>query len=114
MSNRNLSLQPMLDVPIYGRIATLELFRPHVRNLKASMFLELSSSVLVFFLSFGNLFWSETGWSTGLSLYRNWKIQILCSSMGFWDCWACYPVCVREQQFFSFGVDLLMPRIVFG
>jgi DNA damage-binding protein 1 len=24
------SLQPMLDVPIYGRIATLELFRPHV------------------------------------------------------------------------------------
>ncbi|CAH2080608.1 unnamed protein product [Thlaspi arvense] len=22
-------LQPMLDVPIYGRIATLELFRPH-------------------------------------------------------------------------------------
>lgn len=25
-----LILQPMLDVPIYGRIATLELFRPHV------------------------------------------------------------------------------------
>lgn len=25
-----LNLQPMLDVPIYGRIATLELFRPHV------------------------------------------------------------------------------------
>ncbi|CAI0545441.1 unnamed protein product [Linum tenue] len=24
-----ISLQPMLDVPIYGRIATLELFRPH-------------------------------------------------------------------------------------
>ena len=23
-------VQPMLDVPIYGRIATLELFRPHV------------------------------------------------------------------------------------
>lgn len=23
-------MQPMLDVPIYGRIATLEIFRPHV------------------------------------------------------------------------------------
>lgn len=33
-------LQPMLDVPIYGRIATLELFRPHVSFLcwKAIMF----------------------------------------------------------------------------
>ena len=42
----------MLDVPIYGRIATLELFRPHVRNLKASMCLELLSNVLVLFYPF--------------------------------------------------------------
>lgn len=27
------AMQPMLDVPIYGRIATLELFRPHVSSI---------------------------------------------------------------------------------
>ena len=50
----NLSLQPMLDVPIYGRIATLELFRPHVRKLKAYVFFELLSTVVVLF--FHNVF----------------------------------------------------------
>ncbi|CAA6668092.1 unnamed protein product [Spirodela intermedia] len=34
-------LQPMLDVPIYGRIATLELFRPHVRIVASFYFFVL-------------------------------------------------------------------------
>lgn len=51
--------QPMLDVPIYGRIATLELFRPHVsiifwcmQSLLCSIIMMILMSLL--FLSFYN------------------------------------------------------------
>lgn len=40
-----LILQPMLDVPIYGRIATLELFRPHV-----SIYIQLLSCSFIMVL----------------------------------------------------------------
>ena len=37
-------LNPMLDVPIYGRIAKLELFRPHVSESLLLFIISVSSS----------------------------------------------------------------------
>lgn len=43
-------LQPMLDVPIYGRIATLELFRPHVSIILWHIESLLSSIIIMLFM----------------------------------------------------------------
>lgn len=50
------SLQPMLDVPIYGRIATLELFRPHVSYISSKSQQPIYNKYIPFLLIFLTFF----------------------------------------------------------
>ena len=53
------SYQPMLDVPIYGRIATLELFRPHVSTI--IFIFKIQKLVILWVFGFIHVFLSEQG-----------------------------------------------------
>ena len=80
-------LQPMLDVPIYGRIATLELFKPPVSYSILIYEPELIRNVSVLFLASNICIRSaclslNSGGGPRFSVYIYGKIQILCSSMG--------------------------------
>lgn len=60
------------------------------------------------------LFWSQTGRSTRLFVYCDWKIQILCSSMGYWDFWARYTVCMGNScSFLSNGLTYVQDHFFF-
>ena len=101
----------MLDVPIYGRIATLELFRPHVRKLKAYVFFELLSTVVVLF--FHNVFFCLFVLVSNRVKHRIiFLLQLKDTNSVFFNgilklLSLLHGMC-EEASILSFGVDLLL------
>lgn len=106
----------MLDVPVYGRIATLELFR-----LRVSLFFCFSGWNM--FIAFRQYFcwliklfsFSFPEWDSRFSFHWHGKIQILCSSLGWKKIRASYKVWVlNHSQHFLHRKQWLELMLILG